>query len=48
MNTDGKASDPSGGAVFHAVRKLGLDLNKGKATIETLIIDDIQKEPTEN
>jgi uncharacterized protein (TIGR03435 family) len=42
------ASDPSSGAVFRAVQKLGLKLESRKAPVEKLIIDHIEKKPTEN
>jgi uncharacterized protein (TIGR03435 family) len=42
------ASDPSSGAVFRAVQKLGLKLESRKARVEKLIIDHIEKNPTEN
>jgi uncharacterized protein (TIGR03435 family) len=42
------ASDPTGGALFHAVQQLGLKLESRKAPVETLIIDHIEKTPTEN
>ena len=44
----GNASDPSGRAVFKAVEKLGLKLDSRKAPIETLIIEHVDKNPTEN
>jgi uncharacterized protein (TIGR03435 family) len=44
----GNASDPSGRAVFKAVEKLGLKLDSRKAPIETLIIEHVDKDPTEN
>jgi len=49
--TDGPvstASDPSGKAIFSAVEKLGLKLERRKAPIETLIIEHVEKNPTEN
>jgi uncharacterized protein (TIGR03435 family) len=42
------ASDPSSGAVFRAIQKLGLKLESRKAPVEKLIIDHIEKTPTEN
>ncbi len=44
----GNASDPSGRAVFSAVEKLGLKLDRRKALVETLIIEQVEKNPTEN
>jgi len=42
------ASDPSGGAIFQAVQQLGLKLDSRKAPVDMLIIDSIEKTPTEN
>jgi uncharacterized protein (TIGR03435 family) len=43
------ASDPSGGgAVFDAVQKLGLKLEPKKAPVDTVVIDHIDKTPTDN
>jgi len=42
------ASDPSGGAIFSAVQKLGLKLDARKAPVETIVIDHLDKAPTEN
>jgi uncharacterized protein (TIGR03435 family) len=42
------ASDPSGGSVFQAVQQLGLKLDARKAPLDTLIIDHVEKTPTEN
>jgi uncharacterized protein (TIGR03435 family) len=42
------ASDPSGGAMFQAVQQLGLKLDPRKMPTETLVIDHVEKEPTEN
>ncbi len=43
------ASDPEGGlTIFSSVQKLGLVLEKRKAPVETLVIDHIEKVPTEN
>jgi uncharacterized protein (TIGR03435 family) len=44
----GTASDPSGKAVLLAVEKLGLKLDPRKAPIEALIIEHLEKNPTEN
>ena len=49
---DGKpaeaASDPSGGTIFQAVQQLGLKLEPRKDAIETLVVDHVEKTPTEN
>jgi len=42
------ASDPSGGAIFSAVQKLGLKLEPRKAPVELVVIDHMEKSPTEN
>jgi uncharacterized protein (TIGR03435 family) len=42
------ASDPSGGGMFQAVQQLGLKLDSRKVPTETIIIDHIEKDPTEN
>jgi uncharacterized protein (TIGR03435 family) len=42
------ASDPAGGGIFQAVQKLGLKLDPRKAPFETLIIDRLEKTPTED
>ena len=42
------ASDPSGGAIFSAIQKLGLKLDARKASVETIVVDHLEKTPTEN
>jgi uncharacterized protein (TIGR03435 family) len=43
------ASEPSGGSsVFVSVQKLGLKLEKRKAPVEQLVIDHVEKAPTED
>jgi uncharacterized protein (TIGR03435 family) len=42
------ASDPAGGGIFQAVQKLGLKLDPRRAPFESLIIDRIEKAPTED
>jgi len=44
----GGASDPSGGSIFNTVQKLGLKLEARKSPIDTIVIDRIEKTPTEN
>lgn len=44
-----EASDPGGGSsVYASVKKLGLRLEPSKAQVEQLIIDHVEKTPTEN
>jgi uncharacterized protein (TIGR03435 family) len=48
-NDDGKASDPTGSStIFKSMEKVGLKLERTKAPIETLVIDRLEKLPTEN
>ena len=43
------ASDPSGGgSIFEAVQQLGLKLDSRKSSVDTIVIDHIEKMPTEN
>jgi uncharacterized protein (TIGR03435 family) len=42
------ASDPSGGSIFQSVQQLGLKLDARKVPTETIVVDSIEKEPTEN
>ena len=44
----GAASDPSSGSIFVAIQKLGLKLEPRKAPIKTIVIDHLEKTPTEN
>jgi len=45
-----EASDPggAGGSVYSSIKKLGLELKPSKAEAEQLIIDHVEKTPTEN
>lgn len=44
-----EASDPGGGStVFASVKKLGLRLEPRRAPVERLVIDNVEKTPTEN
>jgi uncharacterized protein (TIGR03435 family) len=44
-----EASDPGGGStVFASVKKLGLRLEPRRAPVERLVIDTVEKTPTEN
>jgi uncharacterized protein (TIGR03435 family) len=42
------ASDPSGGSIFSAVQGLGLKLESRRVPVENLVIDHLEKNPTEN
>jgi uncharacterized protein (TIGR03435 family) len=42
------ASDPSGGSVYASIVKLGLKLNKEKLPVEMIVVDHLEKTPTEN
>jgi uncharacterized protein (TIGR03435 family) len=44
----GVASDPTGSDVYASVQKLGLKLEPRKAPIEQLIVDHVEKTPTDN
>lgn len=42
------ASEPSGASIFQAVQQLGLKLDPRKLPVELIVIDHIEKTPTEN
>jgi uncharacterized protein (TIGR03435 family) len=42
------ASEPSGNSIFTAVEKLGLKLEPRRAPVEQIVIDHIEKVPTDN
>jgi uncharacterized protein (TIGR03435 family) len=42
------ASDPSGGALFSSIQQLGLRLEARRAPVEFVVIDHVEKMPTEN
>jgi uncharacterized protein (TIGR03435 family) len=44
----GAASDPGGSSIFDSVQKLGLKLEARKVPVELIVIDKIEKTPTEN
>ena len=42
------ASEPSGASIFQAVQQFGLKLDPRKAPIDLIVIDHLEKTPTEN
>lgn len=42
------APDPSGTSMFQAVQQLGLRLEPRKAPVETIVVDHLEKSPTDN
>jgi uncharacterized protein (TIGR03435 family) len=42
------ASDPSGSSVFASVQQLGLKLEPRKAPVDVIVVDHLEKAPTEN
>jgi uncharacterized protein (TIGR03435 family) len=42
------AADPSGSSVFTAVQQFGLKLESRKAPLEAIVVDRLEKSPTEN
>jgi uncharacterized protein (TIGR03435 family) len=42
------ASDPGGGSIFSAIQTLGLRLDKRKEPLVTIVVDKLEKMPTEN
>jgi uncharacterized protein (TIGR03435 family) len=42
------ASDPSGSTLFSTVQQMGLKLEPRKAPIEMIVVDHVEKSPTEN
>jgi len=43
-----EASDPSGSSIFQSVQQMGLKLEARKAPLDTIVIDHLEKAPTEN
>jgi len=43
-----EASDPSGVSIFTSIQKLGLRLEKRKMALDQLVVEHIEKTPTEN
>ncbi len=44
----GEASDPSGSSIFTSVQQMGLKLESRKAPLTMVVIDHLEKTPTEN
>jgi uncharacterized protein (TIGR03435 family) len=42
------ASDPGGGSIFTAIQSLGLRLEKRKTPLVSIVVDKVEKMPTEN
>ncbi|MGD1092958.1 MAG: TIGR03435 family protein [Bryobacteraceae bacterium] len=42
------ASDPSGSSIFEAIQQLGLKLDPRKAPLDIIVVDHLEKAPTEN
>ena len=42
------ASDPSGGSIFSSVQQMGLKLEPRKAPVDLIVVDKVEKTPTEN
>jgi len=43
-----EASDPTGSSIFVSVQQMGLKLEARKAPLDTIVIDHLEKAPTEN
>jgi uncharacterized protein (TIGR03435 family) len=44
----GEAADPAGGSIVSSVQKLGLKLEPKKNPVEAIVVDHVEKSPTEN
>jgi len=44
----GEASDPTGGSIFQSLAQMGLKLEQRKAPVTMIVIDHLEKNPTEN
>jgi uncharacterized protein (TIGR03435 family) len=47
-NAPGDASEPSGSSIFESVQHLGLKLDARKSPLPFIVIDHVEKSPTEN
>jgi uncharacterized protein (TIGR03435 family) len=43
-----EASDPSGSSIFQSIQQMGLKLEARKAPLDTIVVDHLEKAPTEN
>jgi uncharacterized protein (TIGR03435 family) len=48
LGSIGMLPDPSGPAVFRAVKELGLELKPRKASLDTIVVDHLERTPTTN
>ena len=44
----GTASDSAASSIFQSVQQLGLKLQSGKTPVDVIVIDQLEKNPTEN
>jgi len=42
------ATEPSGGSIFQSVQQLGLKLEARKVPVDKVVIDQLERKPTEN
>ena len=42
------ASDPAASSIFQSVQQLGLKLKSGRARVDVIVIDHLEKTPTDN
>lgn len=47
-NAPAEASDPSGSSIFQSLQQMGLKLEARKAPLDVIVIDHLEKAPTEN
>jgi uncharacterized protein (TIGR03435 family) len=43
-----QASDPTSNAIFTSIQQLGLRLEARKAPVDVIVVDRVEKNPTEN